>query len=422
MSALTSPTTDQPSNPTFFVESGAVMQRLRSGISEMLRAMPGRVRTTRDLQKIFGVDVKLCWQVLKLAGPGDALSLAPFVPTPGPMRRFLTAAKSAGVDRQVIEQIQTAYEAFKEQVAIHAGDRTTFESMATGAAGISEGSNEDRQKAAIRLRKAAFQTVSHYSGVQLDTYLGVSVVHPGATPELLNTANLKIRLGIRRLRASANFLVDQTKHVTSDASIENQRDTFIKGTFDDEAAARYGAPIIPRFSSNPLPQFKTVTDTDGRSFSRIVGDNVGQTGAADLVFGQTVFNAPFTQLSGFERKGFGTSLDITTPVAVMILDKLVHRPTFPNLDFDFSVNWVNNPAFPAGSDHDTSLPFGERIVRLDAGVDGARTHEVPQYMEMLELVCDRCNWKIEEFDVYRVRVEYPMHYSRVWTKFVPKTP
>ena len=421
MSALTSTDSTQKPNTTFFVESGAVMQRLRTGISEMLKAMPNRIRTTRDLQKLFGVDVKLCWQVLKLAGPGDALSLAPFVPTPGPMRRFLAAATTAGVDPEVIDQIRSAYEAFKEQVSIHAGDRPTFEAMATGAAGTGENSSEDRQKAALRLRKSAYQTNSHYCGVQLDTYLGASFIHPTATPGLLDAANLRVKLGIRRLRATANFFVNQTKNVTSDTRIEKSQDTFAKGTFDDETNEKHGAPIIARFSSNPLPQFSTMTDIDGRTYTRIVGENVGQTSAVDLVFGQSVFNAPLTSMliNGTRQMGFGSSLDITTPVGVLILDKLVHRPTFPHLDTDFTVHWVDNPAFPAGSEDDSALQFCERLVKLDAGVDGARTHEVPQYIEMLEFVCDRFKWKIEDFDVYRVRVEYPLHYTRIWTKFAP---
>jgi len=164
-----------------------------------------------------------------------------------------------------------------------------------------------------------------------------------------------------------------------------------------------------------------MTDIDGRTYTRIVGDNVGQTSAVDLVFGQSVFNAPLTSMliNGTRQMGFGSSLDITTPVGVLIPDKLVHRPTFPRLDTDFTVHWVDNPAFPAVSEDDSALQFCERFVKLDAGVDGARTHEVPQYIEMLQFVCDRFKWKIEDFDVYRVRVEYPLHDTRIWTKFAP---
>jgi hypothetical protein len=421
MSSLTSIEVDDQSDETaakpFLVESGAVMQRLRTAISEMLKTMPTRVRTTRDLQKAFGVDVKLCWQILKLAGPGDALSLAPFVPTPGPMRRFINAATTAAVSPRVVDQISSAYEAFKEQISIHAGDRSTFETMATGAAGMHEGSSEDLQKAAVRLRKSAFQTASHYAGVQLDTYLGVSIIAPGSVPDLLDAAFLRVKLGVRRLRSTAHLSVDQTKLASSDIRIDSEPDHYDRQFFDPEAARKYGAAIIPRFSSNPLPKFKTVTDADGRSFTRIDGDSVGQKSAVDLAFGHSVFNAAFTELYGGKKLGFATSLDMTTPAVVVILDKLIHRPSFPQLDLDFSVTWMHNPSI---SEHVAALPFAERITKLDAGVDGARTHEVPNYIEMIEFVCHQRQWKIEDFDVYRVRVEYPLHFTRLWTRFAAK--
>jgi hypothetical protein len=420
MSVISSELSEQPTTVArstgFCVESGAVMQRLRTSVSEMLKTIPSRVRTTRDLQKVFGVDVKLCWQMLKLTGPGDALSLAPFVPTPGPMKRFLAAAKSAGIDRQVIDRINAAYDAFNEQVQIHAGDRPTFEAMVTGAAGINENSSEDLQKQAIRLRKSAFQTVSHYAGVQLETYVGASFIHPSADPRLLDAANLRVRLGVRRLRANAGLTVDQIKNVNSEA-IVGEQDNFTKGVFDEAAAAQYGAPLLPQFCSNPLPKFITKTESDGRCYTCVAGDTVGQTSAVDLVFGRTVSNAPYTEFFSGTKRGFGSSIDITAPMALLILDKLVHRPSFAKVELDFTVQWQDNPAFPTSPDNISYLPFNERLTKLDAGVDGARMHEVPRYIEMLEFVCQHRNWRIEDFDVYRVRIEYPLHATRIWTRF-----
>ena len=76
------------------------------------------------------------------------------------------------------------------------------------------------------------------------------------------------------------------------------------------------------------------------------------------------------------------------------------------------------PAVP-GPTPTPSLPFAERLTRLDAGIDGARTREVPDYTDLVEYVCDRCRWRSADFDVYRVRVEYPLQFTRLWTKFVP---
>jgi len=122
---------EQSAASSFPVESGAVLNRLRTGISDLIKAMPSKVQSTRDLQKLLGLNVNLCWQMLKLTTPGDAMSLAQYVPNPGPMNKLLIAAATFGVDTQIVNQIQNAYDAFEEQVAIHAGDRPTFESMAT---------------------------------------------------------------------------------------------------------------------------------------------------------------------------------------------------------------------------------------------------------------------------------------------------
>ena len=153
MSTLQSEELVRPATSTFPVETGEVLHRLRSSVSELLKAMPPTVRSTRDLQKLLGVNVTLCWQVMKLATPGDALSLVQYVPNPGPMSRFLSAATNFGVDNQIVNQIRSAYGAFEEQVAIHAGDRATFESMATGSVSDAEGSDDDLQRAALKLRK-----------------------------------------------------------------------------------------------------------------------------------------------------------------------------------------------------------------------------------------------------------------------------
>ncbi len=402
----------------FSVESGAVMRQLRAAVADLIKSLPVRVRTTRDLQKVFGIDVKLCWQVMKLAGPGDPLALAPFVPTPGPMRRFLTAAgKAAGVDRAVVRKIEMAYGAFQEQVSIHAGDRSTFESMAAGSAGPNGPNSEDMQKAAVRLRKSAFLTASHYAGIQLDTYLGVSFVHPGSTPDLFDGAFLRVKLGVRRLRPSADLSVDTTKLVSTDANIEEARDTIAKFAFDPGAANQYGAAILPQFSSRPLPRFRTDVDATGTVCTRIVSDSVGQKGAVDLTFGRYVTDVPMTALYGGTRQGFATSLDNISPTGVLILDKLIHRPTFPSLALDFAVNWMY-PA-PLSGGNPAPLPFAERLTRLDGGIDGARTHEVPDYTDMVEYVCGHRGWNPHDFDIYRVRVEYPLHFTRLWTRFVP---
>ena len=87
------------------------------------------------MQKLFGVSTKLSWQIFKLTGPGDALSLAPHIPKGAAMNRVLEGAEKYGVAPRLINEVRAAYSAFEELIETHAGDRTSFESMTRGLSG-----------------------------------------------------------------------------------------------------------------------------------------------------------------------------------------------------------------------------------------------------------------------------------------------
>ncbi len=402
---------------TFSAESSAVLQRLRTSISDMLNSMPASVRSTRDLQKLFGLDLKLCWLVMKLAGPGDALSLAPFVPTAGPMKRFLNAASSYGITPPLLEKISSAYSAFEQQVAIHAGDRMTFESMATGSVGQQSGSDEDLRRADLKLRKAGFQMHSHYSGRQLDTYLSASLLHPGKEAGQFDLAHIRTKLGLRRLRAGADIDVDSFKYTQSMSNVYQEQDSFRRDVFDINAFEQFGAPILPRFCSHPLPRFVATTHPDGKTTTSVVGDSIGLRSSVNLTFGRLLRNVPNEPIAGTNEQGFGQSVSNTVPTMLVIADQLVHRPTFPRVDFKCETRWAPFKFDSIGERQEGPLPFRERIIRLEAGVDGARTREVPEYIGMLQFVCDQLQWKLEDFDVYRLRIEYPLLHTKISTMF-----
>src|SRR5690242_3329392 len=89
--------------PSFPAEAVAVLHQLRSAITKLFESVPGGLRKSRDVQKLLGVDARLSWQIFKLAGPGDALSLAPNIPGSTSMRRLLDAAKGHGIAERRVE-------------------------------------------------------------------------------------------------------------------------------------------------------------------------------------------------------------------------------------------------------------------------------------------------------------------------------
>lgn len=72
---------------------------------------------------------------------------------------------------------------------------------------------------------------------------------------------------------------------------------------------------------------------------------------------------------------------------------------------------------PAGTAQCQQLPIRERVVSLGSGADAVQTPEVPQYPEMFRYVCRILGWDPDEFDVYRLRLAFPVLSSDVKLQF-----
>jgi hypothetical protein len=58
---------------------------------------------------------------------------------------------------------------------------------------------------------------------------------------------------------------------------------------------------------------------------------------------------------------------------------------------------------------------------LGQGTSVLPTPDVPRYVEMADYVAERVRWDLDQFEVYRCRVEYPVMHSAVVIRFdLPK--
>jgi hypothetical protein len=48
---------------------------------------------------------------------------------------------------------------------------------------------------------------------------------------------------------------------------------------------------------------------------------------------------------------------------------------------------------------------------------GAYLRESPRYLELLNDATSRTGWQLDDFDVYRVRIEYPLLYTALLLTF-----
>lgn len=397
----------------FADEAVTVMRQLRTALAGLVQARPGAMLKSRDLQKTLGIDSKLSWQVFKLAGPGDALSLAPHVPSPASMRRLLDAATEYGISKKRVQEIRDAYDKFERLVEIHAGDRTSFYSMARGL--YEADANDDADKTEVQHRKARFMADRHYAGAEVQTLLASFILHPGAEPDRYDYVPLRCRLGQRRLRPDADVVVDRFFITDYQGSVP----TFNYDPLDPGAVREHGAMLVRPFCSDPIPKLRMTTEPNGFTYARLDGDAVGRPSSADLVFGQVHRNAPILdEIDG--RRRWHTNLQITIPANVIIVDKVIHRPSMPKWNCKLAVHWQGprEPFDPTTGMRDLhELPFSERVTKLTAGAAGAYLRESPRYLELLTTVTDRQGWRLEDFDVYRVRIEYPLLYTALLLTF-----
>ena len=63
------------------------------------------------------------------------------------------------------------------------------------------------------------------------------------------------------------------------------------------------------------------------------------------------------------------------------------------------------------------IDVDETLQQLGRGIDGLRVKEIPNYVEMLQYVCDRLDWDPRRFRAYRCRIEYPILGSQVQFAF-----
>ena len=88
---------DEQNGPVgFTVEVAQVLGRLRSTFADILAAVPGPVSNPTDLHRTLRTDMKLSWQVFKVATAIDPLAAGPHVPTPASTQTFSESRDQTG--------------------------------------------------------------------------------------------------------------------------------------------------------------------------------------------------------------------------------------------------------------------------------------------------------------------------------------
>jgi len=398
---------DVATKPQFTQETGLALQGVRQALAEFVAAVPGDMRRPTDLQKALGVDSKICWQIFNVIRDDGSIAPAIHVPTLPALRRAMASAESAGVPTTLIHGVRQSLENFEKVVEAHAGARPDFDAMVAAVA-----PSEHSGQVELKHRRSVYRGLSHVWGTQVDV-LSTATLLRANDDDTTDRLILSHKRGLRRLRPDAHIGVYGYR-ISLHAPAKPQETIAL----EPGSIEQYGAPLLPAFCSQPLPEFRMSTDPEGWSTCELAGESIGRFSEMDLAFG-TVTRGIESPLDTDGRAWLGSNVLSTTPTGLLVSTLLVHRPSFGRVRPEMLI-FANTPGSDAPQAvRRVALPLRERIAELGPADRLAGSPDEPRLAEMLRTACDRAGWDLAEFDAYRVRVQYPVLHSVLRMFFYP---
>lgn len=387
---------------SFETDTTAALGAVRSSLAAMTNAIGGKIQRPADLQRSLGVDSKLSWQIFNVINECDPLSAAKLVPGEPSLKRLLQAASSRGVSDEHGEAIRDAITNFNRVVERHAEDRAEFDFMAASVASPAE-----IAAAELLNRKLAYQAESRIWGVSTDTFSGINIIRRAPDGKASHICSIATKQGCRRLRADAPLNILGFNHRLTSPPPSDPETL----PLDPEASGRYGYPILPDFCSQPLPDFAPCQFIDSKPTVHFHSREIGKQSSLNLTLGVVFPHSPDSKdISG--RPLYFQDVRQVTPTRVVLSYLLAHRPSFgrvnPGLMIFRQCVGDENAAVAMSA---PQIPVRETVRYLGAGPATWSTSEIDNHAAIIQSAFDRLGWNPVEFDVFRVRVEYPVLHS-----------
>lgn len=380
------------------------LHHLRQALRQMIVEL-GSPRTPTLLQRQLGTGYTICWQIFQVAGREDGSAGTQHAPSLGALKRLVVTAQAKGVSAETARSVEEAADVFHRFIREHAEDRDYFDSMVAGASQAGNARN-----VLVQRRRAAYRANSHVWGVQNDVWLVSGLVRRSPEdPSKLDLVVLSRQQGLRRLRADAAVSLLGMKIEPASGNSPGAIDPVIRDAVDPNAAAATGMPLLPEFSTVPFPAVTCKVNRNGRREFNWIGDSVGLKSSCDIATGTITRGIPLYVEPGPRRRMVAiTSSVLSKASALLVLDLLLHRESFPNAQVRAMVHEPNEAATSLEDLHDVRQFTIEEDVEPLGRAGSINLADFPRYRSMLQHATDRVGWDLNAFDAYRLRVPYPV--------------
>ena len=388
-----------------------VLGRLQHAVSSLLRAGPEQPRKAADVERVFGLDHRLGWQIYRIAHATNALSAGPYVPARVSMMKLLTVAGRKGVSQEVIAELSEAYDEFEGLIREHATDRAEFDAMVRAFL------PEERAKQDLESREGAVKMMSQVKGVAMEAAIDASFLHPSADGKRVDRASLVCNLGLRRTRPNARI-----EYWTAEFGGRDNSSLTLGGVPIDDPRSM----LLPQFCTQPTPRFD-VSTSEGMTSYLVAGEEIGLSSAIDLVVASQMPAGMKRYREPGGRRTAGVFFTTDTPLKRGTLDVFIHRDVYPGSQPELAVYDIVPRGVVRSFDDQTRqrdrIDVHETVRSLGRVGVNARLPHMPRYLELLEHVYSTLGWKPDDFRGYRLDVMFPVYGAQYLVGFeMPELP
>ncbi len=394
---------DERPHRRFETDAKLALDRLREATRAVLEDLSDESPTAAAFADDLGLSRKLGWQVWTLAKSKHASEAVSVIPGRGAIAQFIKAARKRKVSKDVLSLLKNASLGIDALVEVHAGDRTSLETMLKAVAG------EEGIKITEATRRTAFRANSEIFGIQSDVWFTVNILWPGSEPDRIDVVSLTGMVGLRRLRPNAPCIFT--------GFMSTKRGDYPPGTprpqplVSNVEAQGALPPMMPEFCSSPVPGMRVLEADEHMPRQRVelVEGPIGETGTVTCITGEVIPNCS-TQYATKERPRGYFLTGLNTPTRLLLCDVLVHRDLWDSMQFESSVTRM--PAGPGyfpdkilEADH---LPVPTKVEHLGAGLTAAKSKELPRHLELIDWTCRKLGMDSQLLEVYRTKLTYPI--------------
>jgi hypothetical protein len=391
-------TPEQGGSRGFEQAATVVLGNLQNNMLALVRAI-GRaeIRKAADVERALGMDRKLCWQVFRIATASHPLAAGANVPARVSVERLLKTAEKKQVAPEIIQGVASAFDDFERLVQSHAASRDEFDAI------IATTIPEEREKLHFASREAIYHAARNIRGVTMESALMTQVLFPNKeNGELLDVVSLVGHLGLRRVRRGAT--IECTARILGRQSIPMT-------TLDGRPLAETADAMLPEFCSDPVPRVVAHDYGEQVRFT-LEGKDVGLQAAIDSVF-VGVFPAFRSRYATPDRPTTGLAHWTDVPSHWQVIDLIAHEDVVPVQDpavrvFDMVPHGPLLGAPGPLRDIDR-VAFDPPCRFMGRGLESFRCRHIPQYQDMIELICAKRGWDPTHLHGYRVEIEYPVY-------------